>query len=124
MCVELNEFGDGASRLVGGLHDAGGSVDGVIELILAGVDELLRLFAETLCLFLEVFAGVLEGVAEVFDAAHQFLAGNGAGLRRIEQGCNATDGCTHSQSNPEFFMTHTSSVRSFSSRSSNNMIRR
>src|SRR6185437_289971 len=62
--------------------------------------------SQALGLIFEVIAGILQVVAQIFDAAAQFAASHGAGLRRAKNGGSAADDESQTERYPKRTLTH------------------
>ena len=87
-------------RFHGTLEDVAGFVDGVSYLATASFDGFLLLFAETLCLLLEVVGGIFEIVPCILNSLAELFAGLSPCLWSVEQSDCGTCGYTDAEGEP------------------------
>src|SRR6266851_7441240 len=92
--------------LDGVLHDVAGLVDGALNLAACPFERLFRLFAETLCLLLEIVGCIFEVVACVLDALAELSACSDTGLRSVKESDCGSCGDADAESEPVIFCTH------------------
>jgi hypothetical protein len=92
--------------LDGALHDVACPVDRVSEGAASAFDGLIRLFAETLCLLLEVVGCIFEIVACVLDALTELFSRFDAGLWSVEESDCSSCRDADAESEPVIFCAH------------------